>query len=307
MSQLLRVIEALYCDPWVIRADFLPRLCRIVDEHASDLAHASGGCASEYADKRGREDPERPRGLKLATATAAPRLGTTAGGQTEMKIAILEINGVIGRKFSSALNSSGVVSIDVLEALVERLAADGNIAAIVLDFESPGGHSLGVGDVAESISRATASKPVVAFSGGMMCSAAYWLAAPADAIVVGATAVVGSIGVYTVFLDTTRYYENLGVQVELIKQGRLKGLGIEGTRLSDEGRKFLQARVDKVYQQFAGAVTANRMGVTSETMQGQYFDGQEAIERKLADRIGTLNDAIRLAAEMAQERQETRR
>jgi signal peptide peptidase SppA len=299
MSQLLRVIEALYCDPWCIRDDFLPRLCRIVDQHASGLAHAENGCATEFA-----ATPENPeRGLRMAVQ--APRVGP--GQAREEKIAVVDINGVIGRKFSNVLNSSGVVSIDVLEGIVEKLASDGTVSGIVLDFESPGGHTIGVGDAAETISRATAQKPVVAYSGGMMCSAAYWLAAPADAIVVGATSCVGSIGVYTVFLDTTRMYENAGVEVELIKAGRLKGIGVDGTELSDEGRAFLQERVAKVYQQFTGAVRANRAGVSDDTMQGQYFDGAEAVQRGLADRIGTIGDAIALAAQMAQERREDKR
>jgi protease-4 len=141
-----------------------------------------------------------------------------------------------------------------------------------------------------------------------MCSAAYWLAAPADAIVVGATSCIGSIGVYTVFMDTTRYYENAGVEVELIKAGRLKGIGVDGTKLSDEGRAFLQERVAKVYEQFTGAVRSHRgPQVSDDTMQGQYFDGAEAVARGLADRIGTIGDAISLAGEMAQERMEERR
>lgn len=299
MSQLLRVMEALYCDPWCIRADFLPRLCRIVDQHASGLAHAENGCATEFA-----ATPENPeRGLHMAVQ--APRAGS--GQMREERIAVVDVNGVIGRKYSNCLNSSGVVSIDVLEQIVEKLAADGTVSGIVLDFESPGGHSIGVGDAAETISRATAQKPVVAYSGGMMCSAAYWLAAPADAIVVGATSCIGSIGVYTVFLDTSRMYENAGVEVELIKAGRLKGLGVDGTRLSEDGRKFLQDRVAKVYQQFTGAVRSNRTGVSDDTMQGQYFDGAEAVQRGLADRIGTIGDAIALAAQMAQERREDKR
>jgi signal peptide peptidase SppA len=234
---------------------------------------------------------------------------TTIGGKAQpQKIAVIDVNGVIGRKFSNALSSSGVVSIDVLESIVNSAAADPSVAAIVLDFESPGGHSIGVGDAAETIARATASKPVVAYSGGQMCSAAYWLAAPADAIVVGATSCIGSIGVYTVFMDTTRYYENAGVEVELIKAGRLKGIGVDGTKLSDEGRAFLQERVAKVYEQFTGAVRSHRgPQVSDDTMQGQYFDGAEAVARGLADRIGTIGDAISLAGEMAQERMEERR
>jgi protease-4 len=130
------------------------------------------------------------------------------------------------------------------------------------------------------------------------------LAAPADAIVVGRTANVGSIGVYTVFADTTRMYQNAGVAVELIKAGRLKGIGVDGVGLSDEGREYLQARVNKVYSQFTGAVRSNRRGVSDDTMQGQSFDGDDAVRNGLADRIGSLNNAVELAAELARERRE---
>ena len=140
-----------------------------------------------------------------------------------------------------------------------------------------------------------------------MASAAYWLAAPADAIVVGRTANVGSIGVYTVIADSSDYYKRMGIDVELIKAGRLKGIGVDGIGITDEGRAYLQARVDKVYQQFTGAVRANRTGVADETMQGQAFDGDDAVALNLADRIGSLNDAVEMAAEMARERRETKR
>jgi signal peptide peptidase SppA len=295
---LIRVIEALYCDPWCLIPKVHAMLCQIVQQHVDGSAHAPGGCAAEFTDAKGP--------LKEADVRTMDLPGRAKPGES-MKIAVVPVNGVIGRKFSSELNNSGVVSIDVLERIVESLANDASVAAIVLDIESPGGHSSGVGDAADTIARATASKPIVAYSGGVMASAAYWLAAPADAIVVGRTANVGSIGVYTVIADSSDYYKRMGIDVELIKAGRLKGIGVDGIGITDEGRAYLQARVDKVYQQFTGAVRANRTGVADETMQGQAFDGDDAVALNLADRIGSLNDAVEMAAEMARERRETKR
>lgn len=301
MSNLVRVLQALYCDPWCIRPEFHAKLCDIVNQHAAGLAHEAEGCAARMESAGAAKAPFDG----AYTMSAVRPLSVAAGGQEvkTQQIAVIPINGVIGRKYSNCLNSSGVVSIDILEKIIETLTADAKIDAIVMDIESPGGHSLGVGDTADAISRATQRKPVLAYAGGLMASAAYWLAAPSDAIVVGRTAAVGSIGVYSLFLDTKRMYENAGVVVELIKAGRFKGMGVEGTSLNDEQREYIQGRVNKGYAEFTAAVRASRgRELSSELMQGQIFDGDEAVANGLADQIGTLGDAIALAAKMARER-----
>jgi protease-4 len=131
----------------------------------------------------------------------------------------------------------------------------------------------------------------------MMCSAAYWLASGASAIVATPSADVGSIGVYLPVLDVTGYYDNLGVKVELLKSGDLKAPGFPGTSLSDAQRADLQAGVDAVYGMFTRHVKAHRR-TGDEAMRGQSMMGEQAHAVGLVDSLGMLWDATKLARDL---------
>jgi ClpP class serine protease len=137
----------------------------------------------------------------------------------------------------------------------------------------------------------------LAYTDELMASAAMWLSAGCGAIYASQTAKVGSIGVYMAFLDQSRAMEMQGLKVELIKAGRLKGMGMPGTELTDEMRDMLQEEVDKVYGWFTSHVQAHRY-VGFDSMQGQAFFGEDAVGRGLVDRIGSRADAVRELKDM---------
>lgn len=205
-------------------------------------------------------------------------------------VAVLPINGVIGNKLPKYAQAYfGMVSIDVVSDAFDELDADGNVSAIVIDIDSPGGVVSGVPEFAEII--ANASKPVIAYTSGMMCSAAYWIGAGAQAIYASKSANVGSIGVYLPIVMLKKYYERMGIEVDLIKAGRFKGAGYPGTELTEEQRDDLQSGVDYLYRLFSGFV-GGRRNLDSETMQGQDFFAEQAIELNLIDSIATIDKAI---------------
>lgn len=288
MRKLTRVLRALYCEPWLISPQMHNTLCDIAWAHVDGSAHGSEGRATEYEAKYDDE-------VKRDGIGDVARDGSTA---------VISIGGVIGRKFSRFLNSSGVTSVDVLERVVNEAVADNTIDSIVLDVDSPGGTVTGTPEAAETIERAAQEKPVVAFTGGMMASAAYWLSAPADAIFAAPSADIGSIGVYAALLDVSRKLENEGVSVELFKQGKFKAMGFPGVPLTDEQREHIQKGVDDVAGWFKGFVSQNRLSVPADAMEGQTFMGREAVAIGLADQIGTLADAIEYAKSEAAARRE---
>jgi protease-4 len=179
----------------------------------------------------------------------------------------IPIQGVIGRKIGMIGRACG--GCDLLD--VERDLAKANhpaVSRVVLDIDSPGGSVTGVPELASRIKAAADERPVFAFTDGMMCSAAYWLASQADAIYATKSADVGSIGVYMALLDTTRAFEMEGIRTELFKAGRMKAMGLPGTSLSDEDREHLQREVDDIYAWFTSDVLTKR-DVNAEVMQGQ--------------------------------------
>lgn len=191
----------------------------------------------------------------------------------------------------------GAEDSDYLLTLVRSTAARDDVSAIVLDIDSPGGMALGTPELADAVSEADAKKPVVAFTSGLMASAAYWVGSQARAIIASRSAQVGSIGVYIAYLDLAGYYAQLGAKMEVItnSEGTLKGIGIPGTSLSDAHRAHLRDRAQANFDEFRATVQARRPAVTADAMKGQTFSGAKARQSALIDDVGSLSDALALA------------
>lgn len=207
-------------------------------------------------------------------------------------IARIAIDGVIGKHVSAIEKSSGVTDVDDLSAQVSAAIGDSGVEGIFLDVNSPGGGVTGVPEAAALIASAAAKKPVVAFTDQLMASAAYWLAAGADAIYASQSASVGSVGVYMAWLDESAAFEMQGIKTELIKRGKFKAMGMSGTALTDEQRDHLQSEVDTLYDWFRAAVTSRRK-VPQSAMEGQTFYAADAKKARLIDRVGSREGAVK--------------
>jgi signal peptide peptidase SppA len=280
-SNLTRVLRALYCEPWLIRPEMHQRLCEIARAHANGEAHEDGGIVASFTDDMKKQGQD----VRIVDG-----------------VAVVNVGGVIGRRFSSFLNSSGVTSIDVLGGVIRNAVDDVMVDAIVLDVDSPGGTVTGVPEAAEIVERAATEKPVIAYASGMMASAAYWISAGADAIFASPSADVGSIGVYTVYTDVSRMYEDAGIDVELFKQGKFKAAGVPGIPLTDEQKELIQDGVNNIAEWFKGYVAESRPGVALEAMEGQTYLGKDALEVGLIDGTSTLDEAIEYARNEAESR-----
>jgi signal peptide peptidase SppA len=208
--------------------------------------------------------------------------------------AVIPVEGVIGRKFSSMLYDSGVTSIDVLDRMIRTAADDKEVESILLMFDSPGGLVTGVPETAQTIRNARAQKPVMGYADGLVCSAAYWLASQCDAIYATPSAQVGAIGCYLALLDESRAFEMQGYKVELLRDGKYKGMGVPGTALDEAQRAWLQNSVNEIGNQFRVAVTTGRgtVQVPDHAMQGQTFGVHDALAYGLVDSITTAQEAL---------------
>src|SRR5262249_2244832 len=102
----------------------------------------------------------------------------------------------------------------------------------------------------------------------------------------------GSIGVWCAYLNLSRQMQNEGVEMQAISAGKYKLLGAYWKALSDDEKAMLQADVNKIYDRFKEAVNLNRE-VSSEYMQGQIFDGEQAAEIGLVDGLVDSIDELR--------------
>ena len=216
----------------------------------------------------------------------------------ENGVGVIPLVGVMMRN-PGWLTEFGACDTVAFERAVAKYADDPAVTAILLDVDSPGGSVMGTPEAAEAVTMARSQKPVLAYSGGLMCSAAYWVAARADAVYCSTSAIVGSIGCYAPVYDASRLYAAAGVSVEVIRSGRFKGGNVEGAPISAEYKANLQRIVDGIGAQFRASVTAMRPGVNGETMEGQEFIGGDGIPVGLIDSVAGYPQALADAGALA--------
>jgi len=209
-------------------------------------------------------------------------------------VGVIPLKGVIGKSLTPLDRMTGAADLDEFTASLEAFSADPEVKTILVDVSSPGGTVTGVEEAAAML--ASVDKPTVAFTDTEAASAAYWVASQADRVVVTPSATVGSIGVYMAIPDVSKAYEAMGVKMDVIKSGTLKGAGIEGTSLSDAQRSNLQEQVNAIHADFRAAVTSKRTGVSAADMEGQVFSGKVAAQKGLV--TGLTPSFQRLVADL---------
>ena len=209
-------------------------------------------------------------------------------------IGVVSIEGPILRKpdlfarvFMGATSSEDIG--DALREAGERP----DIKAVFLDIDSPGGTVAGTPELAAAVASLNARKPVYAFSSGLMCSAAYWVASQARAIYATPSAQVGSIGVVQAVVDHSAAIEKAGIKVEVFSVGKYKAMGAPGTPLTDEQRELISSNLAEIAGEFHAAVLARGRAIPAEAMEGQTFSGRQAQRQNLAGMVADRAEAMR--------------
>jgi len=179
-----------------------------------------------------------------------------------------------------------------ITAAVREAANRPDIEAVFLDIDSPGGTVTGTPELAQAVADAGKQKPVYAFSSGLMCSAAYWVASQAQAIYVTTSARVGSIGVIQPIIDDSEAFKNAGLKVEVFAAGKFKSIGMPGVPLTDSQRECIQSNIAETAQDFHAAVLARGRKIPSEAMEGQDFSGKQAQRMNLAGVVQDRAEAM---------------
>lgn len=195
------------------------------------------------------------------------------------RTAIIEISGLIFPYKIQRLNLD-------LQAALNNPSIDN----IILNVDSGGGYVAGVHEFANSLAEST--KPVMAYVKGIGASAAYWIAAAADEIILDATAMVGSIGVVATFFDWKGYDEKIGLkEIEIVNSDSpLKRVDVT----TDEGKQIIQKQLDDLAAVFFGDI-ANFKGISTDDVaawKGNTFVGEESVKAGLADSTGSLEGLL---------------
>jgi len=245
-------------------------------------------------------------GHVTADDIAAATNGRRPMAPTRGAVAVLPIYGTIHQHAGMMMESSGGTSTDAIADALRQALDDPGVGAVVLDMDSPGGAVSGVGELATEIFQSRGPKPILAVANSLMASAAYWIGSAADQVWVTPGGEVGSIGVYAVHEDVSQALETDGVRVSLVSAGKYKTEGNQFEPLTDEARSSIQARVDAYYAMFVAAVARGR-GYAESTVRNGFGEGrlvgaQAAVDAHMADRIGTLREAIEYAGVLAKRR-----
>jgi protease-4 len=211
-------------------------------------------------------------------------------GTFSKRVGLIEIVGDIE-------SSEGVVD------QLEHMRLDSSVRAVVVRLDSPGG---GVGasqEIYEAVRKVRdADKPVIASMGGVAASGAYYIACAADSIVANPGTLTGSIGVIMSFPNTEELFRKVGVRFEVVKTGKFKDIGSLSRPMTAEEKELLQTVLSNVYEQFVSAISEGRGLERRDILpyaDGRIFSGDQAMAYGFVDRLGDLNDAIQLAAAMA--------
>ena len=207
------------------------------------------------------------------------------------KIAVVKIEGVI-------LDSK-----DIIEELREH-RENKSVKAILLRIDSPGGAVAPSQEIYTEVLkiRDEGKKKIVTSMGSVAASGGYYIASASDKIVANPGSVTGSIGVILELANISGLMKKVGVESVVIKSGKFKDVGSLFRTMMPEERDLLQGVIDDTYDQFVEAVSAGR-GINKEDLipiaDGRGFTGRQAKKLGLVDELGSMQDAVKITADLA--------
>lgn len=241
-------------------------------------------------------------GIGSCTTVLSAATGSLSGSAAQAEassdsVGIITISGTIEYDGTSA-------SPEGLKAQLDRAAENDHIKAVVLRVNSGGGTATAGEEMAAYVKqfREETGKPVVVSSAATNASAAYEVSSQADFIFTAKTTAIGAIGTAMQITDMSELLDKLGIDVENVTSSSSKD-STYGTRaLTDDERAYYQDMVDKINATFIENVASGRnmdVEAVRALATGLTFTGTDAVENGLADEIGTKEDAVAKAAELA--------
>jgi protease-4 len=198
---------------------------------------------------------------------------------------------------------AGTAGGDTIANLINGAVQSGDLKALVVRVDSPGGSVLASERIRQAILNAKRHKlPVVVSMGSVAASGGYWVSTPGDFIYAEPSTITGSIGVFGILPSFQGTLQKLGIGTDGIKTTPLSGEPNLLTGPSPEASQLLQAGVDSIYRRFLSIVAESRHRQPAQIdaiAQGRVWDGGTARQLGLVDAFGGLHEAIDKAGAMA--------
>ena len=199
--------------------------------------------------------------------------------------------------------SSNAIGGDSFSRLLINALENDQIKAVVIRIDSPGGSAFASEKIRQHIlALKEAGKPVVVSMGSVSASGGYWIASAADHIVASPTTLTGSIGIFGMFASADKALNKIGIYNDGVGTSALSR--IDPTRpLEPKLADIMQMGIERGYKQFLTVVSEGRgmsLDEVDKVAQGRVWTGVDAKSLGLVDQLGTLQDAILQAADLAQ-------
>lgn len=223
----------------------------------------------------------------------------------EKKVAVYYAWGDIVNEPAENLMMGGGHSIvgSVVANGLRKLREDSDVKAVVLRVNSGGGSVFASEEIWREMELLKKEKSVVVSMGGMAASGGYYISCPANKIFAQPTTLTGSIGVFGMIPDASDLVTNkLGLKFDVVKTNELSNFGTPSRPFNEQESRLIQANVENTYNQFIRRVSDGR-GLPADSVrqiaEGRVWTGEQALGLGLVDELGSLDDAIAAAAQLA--------
>ncbi|MBR1503159.1 MAG: signal peptide peptidase SppA [Prevotella sp.] len=188
---------------------------------------------------------------------------------------------------------------------LRKLADDDDVKAVVFRVNSGGGSAVASEQIRHAVKLLRAKKPVVVSMGGAAASGGYWISSPANYIFAEPTTITGSIGIFGLIPNFSGLVtDKLGITFDGVTTNKYTDadMNLVLAKENAEEMKYLQGHIDRGYVSFLNIVSEGRgmkPAQVDSIAQGRVWLATDAVKINLVDKLGSLDDAVKKAAELA--------
>ncbi len=239
--------------------------------------------------------------VSLPIPRTMPLEEQTLEGEGRPKLLLLDVGGIISEREKSGglLSHSAPSLVSSIRESLQKAEKDDDLAGVIVRINSPGGTVTASDIIHHDLTAFKGRKkvPLVACITGVGTSGGYYVAAAADEIVAHPTAVTGSIGVMLMRFNVEGLMGKIGISERTIKSGEKKDILSPFRSATPEEEKLVQTIIDRLHGRFVDVVQARPNNHLSRAeleslADGRIFTADQALQVKLIDRTGYLDDVI---------------
>jgi len=248
--------------------------------------------------------------VKFATVANINSVPVKGKKPAKDKIAVLYAEGLIVSDENKGLQLETRITDQEFVKELGKLKDDKNVKAVVFRVNSPGGSAYASEQIWRAVTELKKEKPIIVSMGDVAASGGYYISCAADLIVAEPTTITGSIGGFALIPEGVEMFKKVGVAWDGVKTNKYSDMNnacaITGAKVkpfTDDERQIIQTYVNRFVDVFYTRCADGR-SMTKEEIdaigQGRVWTGSQALQIGLVDKLGSLDDAIKIAAERAE-------